>query len=69
MGNKNGLENGTSKLYNRKCYGYYNSPNGDIIIKDSEAIIVKNIFNLYLNGYSIIAIVREYIKSPTGKNE
>jgi len=72
-GIKHGLENGTSKLYNRKCYGYYNSPDNDILINESEAAIVKKIFNLYLSGYSIIAIVREleneHITSPTGKDK
>lgn len=68
-----GLENGTSKLYNRKCYGYYNDSNGNILINESEAAIVKKIFDLYLSGYSIIAILREleneHIKSPTGKDK
>jgi DNA invertase Pin-like site-specific DNA recombinase len=28
---------GTSKLYNRKCYGYSNDAEGDLVINDNEA--------------------------------
>jgi len=70
-GIRHGLETGTSKLYNRKCYGYSYDPEGSIIINEQEAVVVKMIFNLYLSGYSILAIIRELkkqrIKSPTGK--
>ena len=62
---------GTSKLYNRKCYGYTNADDGSLIIEESEAKNVRLIFNLYLRGKSIIGIVSELdrlgIKSPTGK--
>ena len=66
------VKNGTCKLFNRKCYGYTNDIDGSIIIKESEATIVKEIFNLYLNGFSLNAIAKELtqrkIISPTGKN-
>lgn len=59
----------TSKLYNRKCYGYTNADDGSLIIEESEAKNVRLIFNLYLRGKSIIGIVSELdrlgIKSPT----
>jgi DNA invertase Pin-like site-specific DNA recombinase len=62
---------GTSKLYNRKCYGYKNDVDGSLIVDDEEAKNVKLIFDLYLQGKSIIGIVKELerleIKSPTGK--
>lgn len=62
---------GTSKLYNRKCYGYKNDADGSLIIDDEKAKNVKLIFDLYLQGKSIIGIVKELerlgIKSPTGK--
>ncbi|KLU65796.1 hypothetical protein DEAC_c24260 [Desulfosporosinus acididurans] len=65
--------NGTSKLYNRKCYGYVNAKDGSLIIKDEEAKNVKLIFNMYLQGKSVIGIVSELqrlgIKSPTGKEK
>jgi site-specific DNA recombinase len=62
---------GTSKLYNRKCYGYYNDKNGTLAIDEKEAKNVRLIFNLYLQGKSVLGIVKELerqgIKSPTGK--
>ncbi len=62
---------GTSKLYNRKCYGYKNDVNGSLIIDEEETKNVKLIFDLYLQGKNIIGIVKELerleIKSPTGK--
>ena len=62
---------GTSKLYNRKCYGYKNDIDGSLIIDQAEAKNVQIIFDLYLQGKSIIGIVKELerlgIKSPTGK--
>ena len=62
---------GTSKLYNRKCYGYYNDEDGNLAIGEKEAKNVRLIFNLYLQGKSVLGIVRELerlgIKSPTGK--
>lgn len=63
---------GTSKLYNRKCYGYENDTDGELIIKEDEAKNVRLIFELYLGGLSIIGIKRELekrgIKTPTGKD-
>lgn len=64
---------GTSKLYNRKCYGYSNDAEGGLVINDNVAKNVKLIFNMYLQGKSIIGIVSELkrigIKSPTGKDK
>lgn len=62
---------GTSKLYNRRCYGYDHDENGELIINFQKAKIVKKIFNWYLDGKSVIGIVKELekekVKSPTGK--
>lgn len=70
-GIKRGFQSGTSKFYNRKCYGYYHDLEGNIIINEQESVVVKKIFNLYLSGYSVLTIIRELkkqgIKSPTGK--
>lgn len=64
---------GTSKLYNRKCYGYDHDENGELIINFQQAKVVRKIFNWYLDGKSVIGIVKELekenIKSPTGKNK
>ena len=63
---------GTSKLYNRKCYGYYNDKDGNLAIDENEAKNVRLIYNLYLQGKSVLGIVKELerlgIKSPTGKS-
>lgn len=65
-------QNGTYKLFDRKCYGYTNHSNGSIIINEPEAVVVREIFSLYLNGFSLNAIVKELIlrkiNSPTGKS-
>lgn len=62
---------GTSRLYNRKCYGYYNDENGNLVIDEKEAKNVRMIFNLYIQGKSVLGIVKELerlgIKFPTGK--
>lgn len=36
---------GTSKLYNRKCYGYYNDEDGNLVINEEEAKNVRLIYN------------------------
>ena len=72
-GIKQRATNGSSKLYDRKCYGYINDPNGSLIIDDVEAKNVQMIFNLYLHGKSILGILKELeqrgIKSPNGKDK
>ncbi len=64
---------GTSKLYNRKCYGYTYNSMGELIIKENEAKAVRKIFDWYSSGKSILGIVNELeqrnIKSSTGKNK
>lgn len=64
---------GTSKLYNRKCYGYINDAEGKLVIDEKEAKNVHMIFNLYLQGRSVLGIAKELerlgIKSPTGKEK
>lgn len=39
---------GTSKLYDRKCYGYDHDENGKLIINEEQATVVRKIFNWYL---------------------
>ena len=69
-GIQRGMQSGKSKIFNRKCFGYVQDKNGNLIIQEDEAEIVVQIFELYLNGYSINAIRKELqrheIKSPTG---
>lgn len=62
---------GTSKLYDRKCYGYDHDENSKLIINEEQATVVRKIFNWYLGGLSINGIIKELekknINSPTGK--
>lgn len=71
-GIKQRASNGSLGFYRRKCYGYDKDENGDLVINETEAEIVKLIFDLYLSGKSILGIVKELqsrnIKSPTGKD-
>lgn len=61
------------KIFNKKCFGYDQDPDGNLIINETEAQTVRCIFDLYLGGYSVIAITRalqkQNIKSPTGKDQ
>ena len=72
-GIKKKVEQGTSKLADRKCYGYDSNENGKLIINEEQAAIVQRIFNFYLGGKSINGILKELeslgIKSPTGKDK
>ncbi|WP_253197485.1 recombinase family protein [Clostridium algidicarnis] len=64
---------GTSKLYDRKCYGYDHDEKGKLVINSEEAKVVEKIFEWYLNGKSILGILKELeiqgIKSPMGKDK
>ena len=67
------IKDGTSKLYSRPCYGYKLDRNGEFVIVQEEAEVVKLVFNLYLDGLSILGIMRELeqrgITSPSGKTK
>lgn len=45
---------------------------GNLIINDEEANILRFIFRLYLDGYSVLGIIGKlkscHIKSPSGRN-
>ncbi|WP_408640883.1 recombinase family protein [Sporanaerobium hydrogeniformans] len=73
LGIKQQVADGSSKLYDRKCYGYSHDAGGCLIIDDTEAKNVRLIFDLYLHGKSIIGVVKELeqrgIKSPSGKDK
>lgn len=70
-GIKQKAASGTSKLYDRRCYGYKYDKEGHLIIDEETAKNVKLIFDLYLGGQSVIGIIKELEKrrifSPTGK--
>lgn len=69
----NEQQRGTSKLYDRKCYGYKHDENGHLVIDEEKAKNVKLIFDLYLSGQSVVGIIKELEKrkilSPTGKKK
>lgn len=62
---------GTSKFYDRKCYGFKHDKDDHLVIDEEKAKNVKLIFNLYLSGQSVVGIIKELEKrkilSPTGK--
>lgn len=70
-GIRKGFQNGTSRLAQRKCYGYIVSASGDLIINEQEAEVVKWIFSQYTEGKSLGGIAKELeqqgIASPAGK--
>lgn len=72
-GLKQKAASGTSKLYDRKCYGYDHDEDGRLIINEAEADNVRKIFRRYLEGKSILGIMKELekqgIQSPTGKEK
>lgn len=72
-GIKQRAANGTSKLYDRKCYGYAHNKEGKLVIDEEEAKVVRQIFDWYLGGKSILGVLKELerhkIKSPTGKDK
>ena len=65
------IENGSSPIYDRPCYGYRADEN-ELIAVPEEAAIVRRIFAMYLYGMSILKIKAELeaegITSPTGKS-
>lgn len=70
-GLRKGFQDGTSKLAQRKCYGYDTDPNGELIINPDEASTIRWIFDRYLNGDSLGKIAagleEQGIPSPTGR--
>lgn len=67
------VEDGASKLLNRKCYGYVNVNDGSLVVDEEQALVVRLIYNMYLDGASVLGIIRNLeeleIKSPTGKDK
>lgn len=68
-----GFRLGTSKLAGRICYGYQKNEHGGLCIHPEQATVVRRIFRLYLDGYSLSGICKELsvcgISSPTGKEK
>ena len=72
-GLKRRAQDGSSRLYNKPCYGYRQNNNGDLEILEEEAAIVRRVFAMYLCGLSIVkikaALEADHIPSPTGKEQ
>ena len=72
-GLRKGFQSGTSKLAQRKCYGYDTDPDGKLVTNPDEAAIVRWIFDQYLSGNSLGTIAtgleKKGILSPTGKSK
>ena len=70
-GLQKGFRNGTSKMAQRRCYGYDTGPDGELVINPDEAAAVRWIFDRYLNGDSLgkiaAGLAEQGILSPTGK--
>ena len=70
-GLRKGFQDGTSKMAQRRCYGYDTGPDGELVINPDEAVVVRWIFERYLNGDSLGRIAagleEQGIPSPTGK--
>ncbi len=70
-GLRKGFQDGTSKMAQRKCYGYDIGPNGELTINPNEAAVIRWIFESYLHGDSLgkiaSALKAKGILSPAGK--
>lgn len=71
-GIKRGFENGTSGYADFVCFGYKRGNNGRLAIVESDAIIVRQIFEMRANGSSLGSIsgwlFEKQILFPTGKS-
>ncbi len=67
------VKDGTSAIYDRPCFGYDVDEQGTFIINEEEAVVVRKIYNLYLDGYSVVKIKatleQSKIPSPNGKEK
>ena len=70
-GLRKGFQNGSSKMAQRKCYGYEVCSDGGLVVNPEEAKVVSWIFEQYLAGNSLGKIAagleKQGITSPTGK--
>ena len=70
-GLQKGFRDGTSKMAQRRCYGYDTGSDGELVINPDEAATVRWIFERYLSGDSLGKIAagleEQGIPSPTGK--
>ena len=69
-GIRQGFRSGDSRLANRVCYGYRWDQDGKLTVAEQEALVVRTIFQSYLEGKSLCQISRlleaHGIPSPSG---
>ena len=62
-----------SRCFGRICYRFGRDENGLVYVKEDEAQVVKTMFSMAINGYSLQNIQSELfnqgIKSPSGKDK
>lgn len=67
------VNDGSSVLFKKKCYGFSVDDKGELVIYEPEARVVRWIFQSYLNGNSLLAIQRQLeeagVQSPSGKKK
>ena len=67
------LEDGASSIYSRPCYGYEKNEHDELVVNEKQAKVVQLVYDLYLEGASVLGIVRElenrHIPSPSGKSK
>ncbi len=56
--NKKRFEKGVFHVVTKRMLGYDNDENGDLIINEQEAFIVRKIYSLYLEGNGLTKIVK-----------
>ena len=71
VGLRKGFQDGTSKMAQRKCYGYDVGADSELVINPYEAAVIRWIFDQYLSGSSLgtiaVGLEKKGILSPTGK--
>ena len=71
MGLRTGAINGKSGNYRKRLYGYIKNREGELIIEPDQAKVVRDIYRWYLDGASVVGIIKELaehqIPSPSGK--
>ena len=70
-GLRKGFREGTSKIAQRKYYGYDIGPDGELSVNPDEATVVRWIFERYLSGDSLgksaARLEKQDVSSPSGK--
>jgi site-specific DNA recombinase len=70
---RNDFKNGKIMINEKRFLGYDKDENGNLVINEVEASIVRKIFTLYLSGKSSVEIAKilskEGIKTVTGKDK